>query len=100
MGSRMSMVSQKNATVINFVQNRVSIDFSCTISELQNTGHPNVLTHGKSYEHSFATKYDGHKLCTNLIFVHFFKHRLRIYRTQSQILTKPSSYSFPWANTL
>ncbi|RZS24663.1 hypothetical protein BHM03_00057759, partial [Ensete ventricosum] len=28
----------KNATVINFVQSRVSIDFSCTVSKIQNTG--------------------------------------------------------------
>ncbi|RWW61869.1 hypothetical protein BHE74_00031045 [Ensete ventricosum] len=37
MGSRMSTVSQKFATVMNFVQSRVSIDFSCTIMEIQNT---------------------------------------------------------------
>ncbi|RRT31208.1 hypothetical protein B296_00059062 [Ensete ventricosum] len=24
---------------------------------------PNVLAHGKSYEHSFVKKHDGHKLC-------------------------------------
>ncbi|RWW41020.1 hypothetical protein BHE74_00053516 [Ensete ventricosum] len=43
MGSRTSMVSQKNSTVIYFarshVQSRVSIGFSCTISEIQNFGH-------------------------------------------------------------
>ncbi|RWW35896.1 hypothetical protein BHE74_00059127 [Ensete ventricosum] len=43
MGSRTSTVSQKNMTVINFAQShaqsRVSIDFSCTISEFQDTGH-------------------------------------------------------------
>ncbi|RWV84019.1 hypothetical protein GW17_00054301 [Ensete ventricosum] len=37
MVSRMSMVSRKNATVINFAQSRVSIDFSCTVSDTQNT---------------------------------------------------------------
>ncbi|RRT31159.1 hypothetical protein B296_00058140 [Ensete ventricosum] len=37
MVSRMSMVSRKNATVINFAQSRVFIDFSCTVSEIQNT---------------------------------------------------------------
>ncbi|RRT31161.1 hypothetical protein B296_00058139 [Ensete ventricosum] len=37
MVSRMSMVSRKNATVINFAQSRVSIDFSCAIWEIQNT---------------------------------------------------------------
>ncbi|RWW35434.1 hypothetical protein BHE74_00059630 [Ensete ventricosum] len=43
MGSRTSMVSRKNTTVINFVQSHarslVSIDFSCTVLEIQNTGH-------------------------------------------------------------
>ncbi|RRT31298.1 hypothetical protein B296_00058116, partial [Ensete ventricosum] len=28
----------KNETVINFARSRVSIGFSCTISEIQNTG--------------------------------------------------------------
>ncbi|RWV80360.1 hypothetical protein BHE74_00021191 [Ensete ventricosum] len=41
MGSRTSMISRKNTTIINFVENhaprRVSIDFWCTISEFQNT---------------------------------------------------------------
>ncbi|RRT31519.1 hypothetical protein B296_00057845 [Ensete ventricosum] len=43
MGSRTSTVSRKNTTVINFARShaqiRVSIGFSCTISEIQNTGH-------------------------------------------------------------
>ncbi|RZS15931.1 hypothetical protein BHM03_00047846 [Ensete ventricosum] len=43
MGSRTSLVSLKNATVINFAQShersQVSIDFSCTFSEIQNTGN-------------------------------------------------------------
>ncbi|RWV77155.1 hypothetical protein GW17_00062059 [Ensete ventricosum] len=43
MGSRTSMVSRKNATAINFArshaQSRVSIDFSCTVLEIQNIGH-------------------------------------------------------------
>ncbi|RZR93618.1 hypothetical protein BHM03_00022159 [Ensete ventricosum] len=42
MGSHTSTVSQKNAMVINFAQShaqsRVSISFSRTISEIQNTG--------------------------------------------------------------
>ncbi|RWW53455.1 hypothetical protein BHE74_00040044 [Ensete ventricosum] len=40
MVSRSSMVSQKNTMVIKFTRSRalslVSIDFSCTISEIQN----------------------------------------------------------------
>ncbi|RZR95034.1 hypothetical protein BHM03_00023823 [Ensete ventricosum] len=35
----MSTVSRKNVMVINFAQSRVSIGFSRTISEFQNTGH-------------------------------------------------------------
>ncbi|RWV89208.1 hypothetical protein GW17_00048654 [Ensete ventricosum] len=39
MVNRMSMDSRKNTTVINFAQSRVSIGFSCTVSEIQNTGN-------------------------------------------------------------
>ncbi|RRT31228.1 hypothetical protein B296_00056045 [Ensete ventricosum] len=39
MGSRTSTVSRKNATVINIAQSRVSIGFSCTVSEIHNSGH-------------------------------------------------------------
>ncbi|RZR83098.1 hypothetical protein BHM03_00009639, partial [Ensete ventricosum] len=43
---------------------------------------PNVLAHGKSYEHDFKKKRDGHKLCTKLriklSFDRFFMHRLGI----------------------
>ncbi|RZR93503.1 hypothetical protein BHM03_00022023 [Ensete ventricosum] len=115
MGSRTTTVSRKNVTVINFAQShaqsRVTIDFSCTVSEFQNIGQsqhispwevlrawfhekrdghklyvmsrrvefrsifrassqnfkiltiPNVLAHGKSYDHGFAKKCDGHKFC-------------------------------------
>ncbi|RZS04461.1 hypothetical protein BHM03_00034802, partial [Ensete ventricosum] len=38
---------------------------------------PNILAHGKSYEHGFVKKYDGHKLCTKSSFDRFFVHRLR-----------------------
>ncbi|RRT31372.1 hypothetical protein B296_00054179 [Ensete ventricosum] len=42
MGSRTSTLSRKNATVINITricaESRVSIGFSFTISEIQNTG--------------------------------------------------------------
>ncbi|RWV97770.1 hypothetical protein BHE74_00036260, partial [Ensete ventricosum] len=43
LGNRTSLVSQKNVMVINIAQSRaqsrVSIDFSCTILKIQNTGH-------------------------------------------------------------
>ncbi|RWW37452.1 hypothetical protein BHE74_00057424, partial [Ensete ventricosum] len=38
---------------------------------------PNVLALGKSYEHGFTKKCDGHKLCTKSSFDSFFVHRLR-----------------------
>ncbi|RWW60259.1 hypothetical protein BHE74_00032759, partial [Ensete ventricosum] len=41
---------------------------------------PNVLAHGKSYEHDFAKKHDGHKLCAKSraesSFNWFFVHHL------------------------
>ncbi|RWV77157.1 hypothetical protein GW17_00062058 [Ensete ventricosum] len=66
MGSRTSKDSRKNATGINFArshaQSRVLIDFSCTVLEIQNIAIPDVLDHGKSYEHGFMKKRNGHKL--------------------------------------
>ncbi|RWV98440.1 hypothetical protein GW17_00038715 [Ensete ventricosum] len=44
MVSHVSMVSRKNSTVINFGQSRVSICFSCTISEIQNTGLSHLIS--------------------------------------------------------
>ncbi|RZS15049.1 hypothetical protein BHM03_00046822, partial [Ensete ventricosum] len=42
---------------------------------------PDVLAHGKSYEHSFSKKRDGHKLCmkshTKSSLDRFFMHRLK-----------------------
>ncbi|RWW48312.1 hypothetical protein BHE74_00045626 [Ensete ventricosum] len=42
---------------------------------------PNVLAHGKSYEHGFVKKHDGHKLCitshAKSSFDRFFVHHLR-----------------------
>ncbi|RRT31137.1 hypothetical protein B296_00056023 [Ensete ventricosum] len=44
MVSHVSMVSRKNATVINIAQSRVSIDFSCTVSEIQSTGYSQCIS--------------------------------------------------------
>ncbi|RWW61871.1 hypothetical protein BHE74_00031042 [Ensete ventricosum] len=62
MGSLTSMVSRKYPTITNFVQSRVSIYFSCTISEIQNSSHSQCI-HGKSYEHGFTKKDDCDKHC-------------------------------------
>ncbi|RWV77318.1 hypothetical protein BHE74_00023225 [Ensete ventricosum] len=39
MGSHTNLVSRKNVMIINFVQSQVLIDFSCVVSDIQNTGH-------------------------------------------------------------
>ncbi|RRT31593.1 hypothetical protein B296_00057720, partial [Ensete ventricosum] len=43
---------------------------------------PNVLAHGKSYEHDFMKKLDGHKLCAKSQaksnFYLYFMHHLKI----------------------
>ncbi|RWW43029.1 hypothetical protein BHE74_00051354 [Ensete ventricosum] len=48
MGSRTSTLSQKNTTVINIARSRalsrVSIGLSCTVSEIQNTGHSRCIS--------------------------------------------------------
>ncbi|RZS19809.1 hypothetical protein BHM03_00052249 [Ensete ventricosum] len=59
---------------------RVLIGFSCTIRKFKILPIPNVIAHGKSYEHVFMKKRNGHKLCTKLraesSFDRFFMHRL------------------------
>ncbi|RZS12612.1 hypothetical protein BHM03_00044080 [Ensete ventricosum] len=37
---------------------------------------PNILAHGKSYEHGFVKKRDGHKSCAKSSFKQFFVLRL------------------------
>ncbi|RWV86363.1 hypothetical protein GW17_00051755 [Ensete ventricosum] len=51
-----------------YPMSRVSIGFSCTVSEIQNTGHSRRLARGKSYEHGFTKKRDGQKLCAKVEF--------------------------------
>ncbi|RRT31155.1 hypothetical protein B296_00058588 [Ensete ventricosum] len=43
MVSHVSMVSRKNATVINFGQSQVSIGFLYTVSKIQNTSHSSLI---------------------------------------------------------
>ncbi|RRT63251.1 hypothetical protein B296_00010122 [Ensete ventricosum] len=42
--------------VINITQSRGSIDFSCSVSKIQNDGHSQCISLGKSYEHGFKKK--------------------------------------------
>ncbi|RRT83500.1 hypothetical protein B296_00001444, partial [Ensete ventricosum] len=39
-----STVLRKNVTVIKFAQCRVSIDFSCSVSKIQNNGHSQCIS--------------------------------------------------------
>ncbi|RWW56826.1 hypothetical protein BHE74_00036428 [Ensete ventricosum] len=70
MGSRTSTVSQKNSMVISFArchtESRVSIDFSCTVSEIQNTGHSRRTSPYEIIQARFCEKHDGHQLCAML----------------------------------
>ncbi|RRT38759.1 hypothetical protein B296_00039521 [Ensete ventricosum] len=81
MGSHTNRVLRKNSMDIIFAQchtrSRVSIGFLCTVSVIQNTILPNVFAHGKSYEHDFTYKCDGHKLCTKSSSDWFFMHSLK-----------------------
>ncbi|RWV76938.1 hypothetical protein GW17_00062309 [Ensete ventricosum] len=74
--------------VINFTQSsaqsRVSIIFRAPSRDFKILSIPNVLDHGKSYEHDFMKKRYGHKLCsksrTESSFDRFFVHHLRILK--------------------
>ncbi|RWW06180.1 hypothetical protein GW17_00030498 [Ensete ventricosum] len=56
MESRMTMVSRKNAMVINFAQSRDSIGFSCTVSEIQNTGLSSLISPWEVVQARFRKK--------------------------------------------
>ncbi|RRT39024.1 hypothetical protein B296_00055123 [Ensete ventricosum] len=68
MGSRTTNVSRKNVTVIKFMrsptQSRVSIDFSCTVSKIQNIGHSRRISPWEVAQTRFRKKLDNHILCT------------------------------------
>ncbi|RWW37470.1 hypothetical protein BHE74_00057408 [Ensete ventricosum] len=67
MGSLTNTISRKNTMVINFARNHmqsyVSIRFSCTISEIQNTGYSKRISPWKVVRAQFYKKRDGYKLC-------------------------------------
>ncbi|RWW50618.1 hypothetical protein BHE74_00043109, partial [Ensete ventricosum] len=50
----------------------------CTLSQkFKILPIPNVLSHGKLYEHGFVKKRDGHKLCGKSRFDQFFMNHLK-----------------------
>ncbi|RRT71521.1 hypothetical protein B296_00017898 [Ensete ventricosum] len=59
------------------IGSRVSINFYAPSWKFKILAIPNVLGHGKSYEHGFEKKYDGRKLCAKSSFNQFFVDRLR-----------------------
>ncbi|RWW40787.1 hypothetical protein BHE74_00053766 [Ensete ventricosum] len=79
------MVSQKNSTVIYFARIACRVEFRSVFrapsQKFKRLAIPNILAHGKSYEHGFTKKHDGHKHCVKLraesSFDRFFMHRLR-----------------------
>ncbi|RRT61568.1 hypothetical protein B296_00007069 [Ensete ventricosum] len=75
MGSRMSTVSRKNATVKNFAQSYVLIEFSCTVPKIQNTGHSQRISPCEVVEHGLR-KNTTVKLCAKSRFNRFSVHRL------------------------
>ncbi|RRT31437.1 hypothetical protein B296_00053917 [Ensete ventricosum] len=85
------MLLQKNTTIINFARSRARVEFRSVFrvpsQKFKILAIQDVLAHGKSYEHGFTKKCDGHKLCTESSFDRFFLHRLR----NSEYWTFPSS---------
>ncbi|RRT31303.1 hypothetical protein B296_00058110 [Ensete ventricosum] len=67
MGSRISTLSQKNTTVINFARSHARVEyrmvFHSPFRKFKTLAIHDVLAHGKSDEHGFTKKCDGHKLC-------------------------------------
>ncbi|RZS21127.1 hypothetical protein BHM03_00053716 [Ensete ventricosum] len=78
------MVSQKNSTVIYLREVVRRVEFRSVFRALSRKfkilAISDVLAHGKSYEHGFMKKCDGHKLCVqshvDSSFDRFFMHHL------------------------
>ncbi|RWV79306.1 hypothetical protein GW17_00059575, partial [Ensete ventricosum] len=55
--------------------------FRASSQKFKTLAIPNVLAHGKTYEHGFVKKHDGHNVCAKLrsksSFDRFFVHRLQ-----------------------
>ncbi|RRT33566.1 hypothetical protein B296_00042060 [Ensete ventricosum] len=74
-----------NAMVINFREVASSVKFRLVFlapsRKFKILANPNVLAHGKSYEHGFVKKCDGHKLHANSrtesSFDQYYVHHLR-----------------------
>ncbi|RRT35207.1 hypothetical protein B296_00057496 [Ensete ventricosum] len=67
--------------VQSHVQTRVSIGFSCTFSEIQNTGDSQCISPWEVVRAWYREKCDGHKHCTMSLakssFDRFFMYHLR-----------------------
>ncbi|RZR91199.1 hypothetical protein BHM03_00019260, partial [Ensete ventricosum] len=50
---------------------------------------PNVLSHGKSYEHGFAKNCDGYKFCTKSHFDRFLMHNSKFQNTSHSQCISP-----------
>ncbi|RZR77635.1 hypothetical protein BHM03_00002754 [Ensete ventricosum] len=80
MGSHTNTVSQKNATVETLRKVEFRSVFRAPSQKFKILAIPNVLAHGKSYEHGFAKKRDSHKLCAKSSFNQFFVYRLKKFK--------------------
>ncbi|RWV78089.1 hypothetical protein GW17_00060998 [Ensete ventricosum] len=71
---------KKQTMVINFARSRARVEFRSVFrapsQKFKIQAIHDVLAHGKSYEHGFMKKCDGHKLCAESSFDRFFVHRL------------------------
>ncbi|RZS04916.1 hypothetical protein BHM03_00035325, partial [Ensete ventricosum] len=71
---------RRKSTVINFARVEFRSIFCSPSQKFKILAIPDVLAHGKSYEHGFTKKCNGHKLCAKSrvesSFDRFFVHRL------------------------
>ncbi|RWW01586.1 hypothetical protein GW17_00035368 [Ensete ventricosum] len=64
-------------TVKNFMKIKFRSIFYAPPQKFKILAIPNILSHRKSYKHSFANKRDGHELCAKSSFDQFFMHHLK-----------------------
>ncbi|RRT75006.1 hypothetical protein B296_00014655 [Ensete ventricosum] len=78
---------KKNATVRNLRKVKLRSIFRAPSRNFKILAIPNLLAHGKSYEHGFAKKCDDHKFYAKSRFDQFFVHHLS---RNFKILTIPN----------
>ncbi|RWV81843.1 hypothetical protein GW17_00056701, partial [Ensete ventricosum] len=72
--------TKKDNGVVNFAQIKFRSIFRASSQKFKILAIPDILAHGKSYEHGFTKKCDGRKLYVKSSFDRFLVHCLKNFK--------------------